>query len=53
MIEVSTGLWEFGLSQLFDDDLAQLAAGLTLYDALYLWCRDGTQETHNWPAKTV
>lgn len=42
-----------GLSRLLDDDLAQLAAGLTLYDALYLWCRDAAHETHNWPAKTV
>lgn len=40
-----------GLSRLFDDDLAQLAAGLTLYDALYLWCRDAAHETHNWPTK--
>ena len=38
-----------GLSRLYTDDLAQLAAGLGLYDALYLWCRDGTHETHNWP----
>ena len=22
---------------------------LTLYDALYRWCRDATGETHNWP----
>ena len=38
-----------GLSQLFDDDLAQLEAGMTLYDAMYLWCRDASGETHNWP----
>lgn len=38
-----------GLSQLFDDDLAQLDAGMTLYDAMYLWCRDAMHETHNWP----
>ena len=42
-----------GLSQLFDDDLAQLEAGMTLYDAMYLWCRDASSETHNWPSKTV
>jgi hypothetical protein len=41
-----------GLSQLFDDDLAQLEAGMTLYDAMYLWCRDASGETHNWPSKT-
>jgi len=39
-----------GLSRLFADDLAQLDAGMMLYDALYLWCRDGAGETHNWPA---
>ena len=40
-----------GLSRLFDDDLAQLDAGMTLYDAMYLWCRDASGETHNWPSK--
>ncbi len=39
-----------GLSRMYDDDLDQLAAGLTLYDAFYRWCRDATGETHNWPA---
>ena len=42
-----------GLSQLFDDDLAQLEAGMTLYDAMYLWCRDAREETHNWPSKAA
>ena len=41
-----------GLSQLIDDDLEQLEAGLLIYDALYLWCRDASEETHNWPSKT-
>lgn len=40
-----------GLSRLFADDLEQLEAGLTLYDAFYRWCRDATDETHNWPTK--
>jgi len=40
-----------GLSRMYADDLAQLEAGLTLYDAFYRWCRDATDETHNWPAK--
>jgi rhodanese-related sulfurtransferase len=40
-----------GLSRMFKDDLAQLDAGLALYDAFYRWCRDATDETHNWPAK--
>jgi rhodanese-related sulfurtransferase len=38
-----------GLSRMYVDDLEQLAAGLTLYDAFYRWCRDATEETHNWP----
>ena len=40
-----------GLSRMYADDLAQLEAGMTLYDAFYRWCRDATEETHNWPAK--
>ena len=39
-----------GLSRMFSDDLAQLDAGMTLYDAFYRWCRDATDETHNWPS---
>jgi rhodanese-related sulfurtransferase len=39
-----------GLSRQFKDDLAQLAAGLPLYDALYRWARDGFDETHDWPS---
>jgi hypothetical protein len=23
---------------------------MAVYDALYRWCRDATDETHNWPA---
>lgn len=38
-----------GLSRMFSDDLAQLNAGMLLYDALYRWCRDGQGETHTWP----
>jgi rhodanese-related sulfurtransferase len=38
-----------GLSRMFSDDLEQLEAGMTLYDAFYRWCRDATGETHNWP----
>jgi hypothetical protein len=34
---------------MYDDDLEQLEAGITLYDAFYRWCRDATSETHNWP----
>jgi rhodanese-related sulfurtransferase len=39
-----------GLSRIYPDDLAQLEAGLGLYDAFWRWCRDATAETHNWPA---
>lgn len=39
-----------GLSRMFRDDLEQLEAGLLLYDAFYRWCRDATDETHNWPS---
>lgn len=38
-----------GLSRIYTDDLAQLDAGMVLYDAFYRWCRDATEETHNWP----
>jgi len=40
-----------GLSRMYADDLAQLEAGLPLYDAFYRWCRNATDETHNWPSK--
>jgi rhodanese-related sulfurtransferase len=39
-----------GLSQMVGDDLRQLEAGMTLYDAFYRWSRDAVHETHNWPA---
>ena len=39
-----------GLSRMHKDDLAQLDAGMGLYDALYRWARDGFAEGHDWPA---
>jgi rhodanese-related sulfurtransferase len=39
-----------GLSRMYRDDLAQLEAGMLLYDALYRWARDGFEEGHDWPA---
>jgi rhodanese-related sulfurtransferase len=39
-----------GLSRMYADDLAQLEAGILLYDAFYRWCRDATDETHGWPS---
>lgn len=38
-----------GLSKLYRNDNTQLAAGMTLFDMLYLWARDGVNETHDWP----
>lgn len=38
-----------GLSRMYSDDLEQLEAGMLLYDAFYRWCRDASDETHNWP----
>ena len=41
-----------GLSRMYADDLAQLDAGLALYDAFYRWCRDAVEETHDWVSHT-
>jgi rhodanese-related sulfurtransferase len=40
-----------GLSRMYSDDLAQLEAGMGLYDAFYRWCRDAVEETHAVHAK--
>ena len=42
-----------GLSRMYSDDLAQLDAGMVLYDSFYRWCRDATDETHNWPSNKL
>jgi hypothetical protein len=34
---------------MYADDLEQLEAGMSLYDAFYRWCQDATDEAHNWP----
>lgn len=49
----SAGLYaiSLGLSRVFADDHAMLQHGLVMYDALYAWCREGRDETHNWPPK--
>jgi hypothetical protein len=36
-----------GLSRMHSDDLEQLEDGMILYDALYRWCRDAIDETHD------
>ena len=38
-----------GLSRQYRDDTQQLAAGLPIYDALYRWARDGSDEGHGHP----
>ena len=40
-----------GLSRAYTNDLAQLDAALRVYDALYRWCRDATDETQDWPPR--
>jgi rhodanese-related sulfurtransferase len=44
-----------GYSRMYRDDLSQLEAAMSLYDAVYRWCRDAGEETHNWPSgkKTI
>ena len=39
-----------GYSRMYKDDLEQLAHAMEFYDAMYRWCRDATDETHNWPS---
>lgn len=38
-----------GLSRLHADDLAQIDAAMTVYDALFRWVRDAQDEGHSWP----
>ena len=37
-----------GFSKNFNDDHAMLAAMMPVYDALYRWVLDATDEKHNW-----
>ena len=37
-----------GLSLNFPDDHAMLEHGMTVYDALYSWCKRGKEEKHTW-----
>ena len=39
-----------GYSRMYRDDLPQLEAAVGFYDAMYRWCRDASEETHNWPS---
>jgi rhodanese-related sulfurtransferase len=40
-----------GLSRQHGDDLQQLEAGLAVYDALYRWARDASDEVHDWKSR--
>lgn len=42
-----------GLSRLIGDDHAQLRQGMVMYDALYLWCREGRDEHHSWKPEAL
>jgi rhodanese-related sulfurtransferase len=37
-----------GLARRFADDHEMLRHGITVYDALYLWCKEGRDEVHTW-----
>jgi rhodanese-related sulfurtransferase len=37
-----------GLSRIYSDDLAQMEAGMLIYDCLYRFVRDASDETHDW-----
>lgn len=38
-----------GLSANFADDVVLLEQAMTIYDALYAWCKQARNETHGWP----
>jgi hypothetical protein len=41
-----------GLSRNFSDDHEMLKQGMIMYEALYSWCKELQEETHNWyPSK--
>ena len=43
-----------GLSAIYSDDHAMLERGMTVYDALYAWCRDCRDQGHDWnPAAMI
>ena len=45
--------FSLGLSANFPDDHAMLEHGLTMYDALYAWCRDCRDQRHDWNPATM
>jgi len=43
-----------GLSAIYSDDHTMLERGMTVYDALYAWCRDCREQSHDWnPAAMI
>ena len=43
-----------GLSAIYADDHTMLEHGMTVYDALYAWCRDCRDQGHDWnPAAMI
>jgi rhodanese-related sulfurtransferase len=38
-----------GLSVNFTDDVVLLEQAMTIYDAMYAWCKQARAETHGWP----
>jgi len=42
-----------GLSSIYADDHAMLERGMSVYDALYAWCRDCRDQGHDWNPATM
>lgn len=38
-----------GMSAIIRDDILLLEQAMSLYDALYAWCKSARDETHSWP----
>ncbi len=43
--------FSIGLSTVYPNDLEMLEKGMVFYDALYGWCRNASDETHDWAGK--
>jgi rhodanese-related sulfurtransferase len=41
-----------GFSRMYKEDSLQLDQSMGLYDAFYRWCRDATNEGHDWPVNS-
>ena len=42
-----------GLSAIYADDQEMLERGMIVYDALYAWCRDCREQSHDWNPATM